>query len=136
MSEKKKPYLYDLPKVGSDDIGYLSIAEINKNIPFEIKRVYWTYSTPDHISRGAHAHRKLQQVIIAVSGSIEFYLEDNANNNYNFVLNQPDKALFIPPGHWREIKFKDGAVLLCLASAEYDEEDYIRNYDEFLKWQK
>lgn len=129
-----KPQLLTLDRIGTPNLGYISILEKgSENLPFEIKRVYWTYFTPNHVERGNHAHKKLQQIIVAVSGVIDFNLIDTKKNEFKFVLDSPEKALFIPEGYWREIRFSHNAVLLCLASEEYDETDYIRDYDEFLE---
>ncbi len=128
----KKPYIINLKSIGSSSLGYITVAEQKKNIPFEIKRVYWTYFTPNDVERGNHAHKKLEQVIIAVSGIIKFTLEDSSGNKTKFVLDSPDKGLYIPNMYWRKIKFSHNAVLLCLASEFYDENDYIRNYANFL----
>ncbi len=128
----KKPYIINLKSIGSSSLGYITVAEQKKNIPFEIKRVYWTYFTPNDVERGNHAHKKLEQVIIAVSGIIKFTLEDSSGNKTKFVLDSPDKGLYIPNMYWRKIKFSHNAVLLCLASEFYDEDDYIRNYANFL----
>jgi hypothetical protein len=104
-----------------------------RNIPLEIKRTYWTYFTPNDVQRGGHAHKKLQQVIFAVSGIIEFNTKDQQGNKLKFILDHPNKGLFLPNNIWRDIKFSHNAVLLCLASEYYEEADYIRNYDEFIK---
>ena len=130
---KKDPYIIDLGAIGQSNLGYITVAEELKNIPFEIKRVYWTYFTPNNVIRGQHAHKHLEQVIIAVSGIITFDLEDVAGNVKRFVLDSPQKALYIPPMYWRTIKFSHNAVLLCLASEFYDKNDYIRDYQEFKK---
>lgn len=126
------PKIINFNKIGNSSLGYISVAEIEDNIPFEIKRVYWTYFTPNHVKRGAHAHKKLHQVIVAVSGSIELFLKDNIGNEFNFILDNPSKGLYIPNGYWRDIQFSRHAVLLCLASAVYKEEDYIRNFSMFI----
>ncbi len=128
-----KPRLIKLNKIGEPSLGYISIIEENDQIPFDIKRVYWTYFTPNHIERGNHAHKTLQQLIVAVSGVIEFTLIDVKNNKQKFTLDTPDVGLYIPCGYWREIKFSHNAVLLCLASEKYDEGDYIRTFQEFIK---
>lgn len=129
-----KPNIILFNKIGEPEIGYISVAEINGNIPFDIKRVYWTYFTPNHVYRGSHAHKNLQQVIIAVSGIIEITLIDKNSNKNTYILDMPNRGLFIPKNYWREIKFSHNAVLLCLASEKYDEKDYIRNYSEFIKY--
>lgn len=125
------PSLVYFPKIGTPTLGYISVAEIEQLIPFEIKRVYWTYYTPNHVIRGNHAHIALQQVIIAVSGIIEITLEDATNEQYSFKLENPFTGLYIPPGFWRVIKFSHNAVLLCIASEKYNEADYIRDYETF-----
>ena len=85
------------------------------------------------MERGNHAHKKLQQLIVAVSGIIEFTLTDSSNTQQKFILNNPNIGLYIPNGYWRDIKFSHNAVLLCLASEKYDEKDYIRDITDFLK---
>lgn len=126
-----KPYIIDFSKIGSTDLGYITVAEAQINTPFEIKRVYWTYYTPQDIVRGGHAHRKLQQIIFAVSGSIEFNTLDLEGNTNSFLLTNPSQGLYIPKLIWRDIKFSHNAVLLCLASEYYDETDYFRDFEQF-----
>lgn len=130
------PYLLEFPSIGNSSEGYISIGEIQKNIPFSIKRVYWTYFTPQNITRGYHAHKALVQIIIAVCGKIVFTTEDKSGNKREFVLEQPNTGLYLPPFTWREIKFSHNAVLLCLASECYSEDDYIRNYNEYIELKK
>ena len=127
------PHLINFKKIGSPALGYISIAENHENIPFNVERVYWTYFTPQDVIRGGHAHVDLQQVIVAVSGIITFNTEDLLGNRCEFILDHPDKGLYIPNKIWRDIKFTHNAVLLCLASEKYSEADYIRNYEDFLK---
>lgn len=128
-----KPHMITFDKIGSSALGYISVAEDMKNIPFTIQRVYWTYFTPQDVTRGGHAHLLLEQVIVAVSGTITFLTEDLHGEKTEFVLDNPDKGLYIPNKIWRDIKFSHNAVLLCLASEKYTEDDYIREYDNFLK---
>lgn len=130
----KKIQYFDLEKIGNPSLGFITIAENSKNIPFEIKRVYWTYYTPQDVIRGGHAHKNLEQLIFAVSGVIEFNTEDKEGNKQTFILDNPSKGLYIPKLIWRDIKFSHTAVLLCLASELYEESDYFRNYDEFKLW--
>ena len=127
-----KPQLIEFSKIGSPNLGYISVAENSNNIPFEIRRVYWTYYTPQDVTRGGHAHYNLEQVIVAVSGTITFTTEDLDGNKEVFVLDSPDKGLYIPKLIWRDIKFSHNAVLLCLASEKYIAADYIRDYQTFL----
>ncbi|WP_124639591.1 sugar 3,4-ketoisomerase [Amniculibacterium aquaticum] len=128
------PHLITLDKIGSSDLGYITIAEAQQNIPFEIKRVYWTYYTPQDVVRGGHAHKNLEQVIFAVSGTITFNTEDKDGNREAFVLDHPSKGLYIPKLIWRDIHFTHSAVLLCLASEHYTEDDYFRNFTEFKEY--
>jgi|SRR5690606_1677310 len=125
------PKIIIFDKIGSSELGYITIAEAQKNIPFDIKRVYWTYYTPQDIVRGGHAHKVVEQIIFAVSGTITFNTEDLNGNKETFVLDHPSKGLYIPKLIWRYIHFTHNAVLLCLASEHYDEKDYFRDFEEF-----
>lgn len=117
----------------SDTRGYLSVIENNLDIPFEIKRVYYLYLVPE-VARGAHAHKELQQLLVATSGSVEIIMDDGKEKK-SFMLDHPWKGLLIPSGLWRDLEnFSGGAVLLCLASEKYDASDYIRDYNEFLEF--
>jgi len=126
-----QPHILEFSKIGSKDLGYITVAEAQKNVPFEIQRVYWTYYTPQDVIRGGHAHKNLQQVIFAVSGSIQFNTTDLEDNQNSFILDDPSKGLYLPKLIWRDIKFSHSAVLLCLASELYDENDYFRDFEEF-----
>ena len=124
--------LIEIPKI-SDPDGRGNLSVIEKNIlPFEIKRVYYLYDVPSDSSRGGHAHKELQQFLIALSGSFDVVL-DNGKSRRTITLNRPNKGLLIPNGIWRELEsFSAGSVCLSLVSEEYDEEDYIRDYNSFL----
>ena len=123
----------DLSKVHSD-AGNITVLENNVNVPFDVKRIYYLYDVPMGADRGGHGHYELQQYIVAASGSFTFVLDDGVTRK-DFFLNDPSKALHILPGIWREIKsFSSGSICLVLASAEYQESDYIREYDEYLKY--
>ncbi|OQM46896.1 MULTISPECIES: sugar 3,4-ketoisomerase [Anoxybacillaceae] len=118
-------------EIMGDERGSLIALEQNKNIPFEIKRVYYIFNTKEDVKRGLHAHKDLQQVLIALSGSCKILLDDG-REFVEFELNSPDKGLFIDKLIWREIyNFSEDCVLLVLANEYYKEEDYIRNYQEF-----
>lgn len=125
------PHFVNFEKIGSSNLGYISVAEAQQNIPFEIKRVYWTYYTPQDVVRGGHAHKELEQVIFAVSGTITFNTEDQQGNKETFVLDHPSKGLYLPKLIWRDIHFTHNAVLLCLASEHYTEGDYFREFADF-----
>lgn len=119
-------------KTLGDDRGSLISLEQNKNIPFEIKRIYYIFGTKENVSRGFHAHRNLQQVAVCLSGSCRFVL-DNGEKREEIILNSPDKGLYINNYIWREMHdFSPDCVLIVLASDFYLESDYIRNYDDFM----
>jgi len=112
--------------------GNISVVENFNDVPFEIKRTYYLYDVPGGESRGAHAHRKLYQFLIAASGSFSVTLDDGKVKR-TFLLNRPYQGLLIVPGIWRTLDdFSSGSVCLVLASERYDANDYIRNYEEFL----
>lgn len=119
-----------------NEAGNIAIVENEKNIPFNVKRLYYLYDIPGGESRGGHAHYDLEQFIIAASGSFEVILDDGENKK-RITLNRPDMALHIVPGLWRELdNFSSGSICLILASHKYDEKDYIRDYPEFLNLKK
>lgn len=120
-------------KILGDERGKLVSLEGNKNIPFDIKRVYYIFDTlPDQV-RGKHAHKDLEQIIVAMDGSCEFVL-DNGKERKSIWLNRPDVGLYIGNNIWREMQnFSYGCKLMVLASKHYDEKEYIRNYDDFLR---
>ncbi|MEQ5186285.1 FdtA/QdtA family cupin domain-containing protein [Providencia alcalifaciens] len=116
-----------------DERGSLVSLEQSKNIPFEVKRVYYIFGTKEGVSRGFHAHKNLEQVAICVKGSCRFLLDDGKNKE-ELVLNDPSIGLYISNVTWREMHdFSEDCVLVVLASELYDESDYIRDYNEFLK---
>ncbi len=122
------PHLINFPKIGSRDIGYLSFAE---KLPFKINRVYWTYHTPSDVARGGHSHKELEQVLLALSGTITIYTENLNGESNRFILSNQSQGLYLPQQTWRDIKYSHDAIQLCLASLEYDEKDYIRSYNQF-----
>lgn len=124
--------IIELPKI-VDYRGNLTFIEQNQHVPFDIKRVYYLYDVPAGADRGGHAHKALQQFIIPLSGSFDIHLDDGKGKK-SFHLNRPFQSLYIPKMIWREINnFSSGSVCLVLASEHYDEDDYYRDYNEFLK---
>jgi dTDP-4-dehydrorhamnose 3,5-epimerase-like enzyme len=126
--------IISIPKIIDEEgRGKLSVIE-KSTIPFEIKRVYYLYDVPSDAFRGGHAHKNLNQFMIALSGSFEVKIDDGSNNK-KVMLNKPNKGLFIPSGIWREMdNFSAGAVCLVLASEFFDESDYFRDYNSFLDY--
>ncbi|MBC2580268.1 FdtA/QdtA family cupin domain-containing protein [Clostridium sp. DJ247] len=117
-----------------DNRGVLVAIEQIKNIPFDIRRIYYMYNVDKNISRGFHAHKTLEQVLICINGRCKILL-DNGREKETLVLDKKNLGLHIGPGIWREMfQFSKDAILLVLASDYYDENDYIRNYEEFLKF--
>jgi len=122
--------LIDLPKI-PDDRGNLSFFENGKQIPFDLQRVYWIYDVPGGEVRGGHAYRELREVIIALSGSFEVVLHDGAEEK-RYMLNRSYTALYIPKMMWRQLQnFSTNAMALIAADAPYNEQDYIRDFNEF-----
>ena len=132
------PTIYDctiiqLPKI-ENRAGNISPIQGSLDIPFEIKRVFYLYDIPGGEDRGAHAHKECQQFLIAGSGSFNV-LVDDGNNKKTFNLNRPYYGLYIPPGIWAsEIGFSSGSICIALTSHKYDENDYIREYEDYLKF--
>ena len=124
--------MIEMDKHHSDNKGNITVVENKKTIPFEVKRTYYLYDVPGGESRGGHAHKALYQLIIAASGSFNVTLDDG-NVKRTFMLNRPYQGLLVVPGIWRELdNFSSGSVCLVLASEIYDENDYMRDYQEFL----
>lgn len=126
--------ILDLPAFNDPGRGVLSVAEGGEYLPFEIRRAYWIYRVPYGEKRGGHAHKSIYEILIAVSGSFEV-VSDNGKEQKRVLLDNPSRGFLMPPGIWCTLEnFSNDAVCLCLASELYDEQDYIRDYDEFLKW--
>lgn len=129
------PHLVTLRAIG-DERGWLTPVETGRDIPFDVRRVYFIYGTKAGIRRGLHAHRDLEQVAICVAGSCTFLLDDG-ENKCEILLDSPSKGLYISSMIWREMyNFSEDCVLMVLASRLYDESDYIRDYADFLELAK
>ena len=122
----------ELPKF-ADPRGNLSFVEQLNHIPFVIRRTYWLYDVPGGESRGGHAYKENQELIVALSGSFDVVLDDG-DKKCSFTLNRSYYGLYVPKGLWREMEyFSTNSLAMILSSTDYDANDYIRNYDEFLK---
>ena len=125
--------ILNLPKI-TDPRGNLSIIEQFKQIPFEIKRTYWIYDVPGGCNRGGHAYKENQEFVVALSGAFDVVLDDGKEKK-TFSLNRSYMGLYVPKGMWRTMtNFSTNSLALVLSSTEYDVNDYIMDYDEFLKW--
>ena len=128
--------MVELDRHHSDRKGNLSVVENGVTLPFDVKRVYYIYDVPGGENRGAHAHRELEQLIVAASGSFTVTLDDGIHKRSVF-LNRPYQGLYVKPGLWRDLTdFSSGAVAMVLASEIYKKEDYIRDYNDFLDYKK
>ncbi|RKS99979.1 FdtA/QdtA family cupin domain-containing protein [Flavobacterium sp. 123] len=125
--------LLHLNKIG-DRNGHITAINNEIEIPFGVKRIFYLYDIPGGESRGAHAHKECHQFLVAASGSFEVLLDDGITKR-QVLLNRPDLGLHIPPGIWAsEVNFSSGSICLVLASHLYSEDDYLRSYDEYLKY--
>lgn len=141
MEKKIRSTVYDcsiieLSRHHSERKGNITVVENDLTVPFGVKRTYYLYDVPGGESRGGHAHKDLYQLIVAASGSFTVTLDDGSVKR-TFLLNRPYQGLLVVPGIWRTLDdFSSGSVCMVLASEEYSEEDYIRNYDNFIKFKK
>ena len=128
----KKCHIIQLPKI-TDARGNLTFVEGNRHIPFDIKRVYYLYDVPGGSERAGHAHQQLQQLFIAMSGSFDLHLDDGYTKQ-TYQMNRSYYGLYVGPMIWRDLdNFSSGAVCMVLASHYYDESDYYRDYQDFIK---
>lgn len=125
-----QPHVINFAKLGAPGIGYISVTE-QQQLPFQMQRVFWTYYTPESIVRGRHAHHRTEQILIAAAGRIIVTTELADGTIQTFRLEDPQMGLYVPPHAWHTMQYSHSAVQLVLASIPYDEQDYIRNYDDF-----
>lgn len=133
MAKMTDPYLIEFPKLGAPEIGYISVTEQQKLLPFDVKRIFWTYFTPESVVRGRHAHHLTEQVLIAASGRIIVTTEMAGGDIQTFRLEDPNVGLYVPPHAWHTMQYSHSAVQLVFASMPYDESDYIRDFASFQK---
>lgn len=127
------PYILPFDSIGSGAEGFVTTTQQADRLPFAVKRVFWAHGTPPEVVRGRHAHKATEQMLVAVQGRIRIVVANGRSEPETFMLDAPEKGLYLPPLYWADIYFEEGALLLCLASTNFNEEDYIRTYDEFLQ---
>ena len=134
MSDKNQtytqPYIIEFPKIGNSGMGYISVAE-NNLLPFEVKRIYWTYYTPESVERGRHAHYELEQILVAVSGKIIVNTEMPGGIKDRFILETPNQGIYLPKLCWHVMQYSHNSAQMCIANMVYEESDYIRDYEKF-----
>lgn len=128
---QKQPHIIQFPSNGGLEIGYIAIGENLKAIPFEMKRIFWAYYTPDSVLRGRHAHHETEMILIAAAGRILITTEMKGKKHEVFVLEKPNEGLYLPHMCWHTMQYSHNAVQLVVASTLYDESDYIRNYEDY-----
>ena len=129
-------HIIELDRHHSQRKGDISVVEGYREVPFDINRIYYLYDVPGGENRGGHAHKNLYQFIVAVSGCFTVILDDVVQKK-SFILNRPYKGLLVKPGIWRTVEdFSSGSVCMVLASDYYDENDYIRNYNDYIKYRQ
>ncbi len=127
------PKIIEFAEIPSES-GDLWFAEVHKQLPFVVQRVYYIVGVPEGAERGSHGHKKLDQLIVAMNGSFAVDITDGVDN-WSFTLDSPGKALFLPAGLWRTLRgFSQGSICLVLASDCYSSDDYVREYQEYLSW--
>jgi dTDP-4-dehydrorhamnose 3,5-epimerase-like enzyme len=124
------PHLIVFDKIGDPSMGYISVGQ-NDKLPFEVKRIFWTYHTPESIVRGRHAHHETQQILLAVTGRIVVNTEAADGTIQTFILDTPDKGVYIPPNVWHTMQYSHTAIQVVMASTFYREQDYIRDHQKF-----
>lgn len=129
----EKPYLIEFDNSGNPAEGYISSTQYASKVPFTIKRVFWTYDTPEEVVRGRHAHVATQQVLIALNGQVKVTLDNGKGLQETYELLTPATGLFLPSMYWADIRFSKGAILLSLTSTDFEESDYIRDFKLFLE---
>ena len=125
------PKLISFSKIGSTSQGFISVSENFNHVPFDVKRIFWTYYTPDNILRGRHAHHNTEMVLVAVAGRIVVNTEMPGGKIDVFTLEKPETGLYLPRYCWHTMQYSHSSVQLVLASSIYNEGDYIRSYEEF-----
>lgn len=125
-----KPRIIQFQHLKGNDLRDINIAE-GLNLPFDVKRLFWVYNAPSDELLGKHAHKQLEQVLIAMNGTVIIETETLDGEKQKFTLDNPGKGLYLPPLCWHEISFGENAIMLSITSMTYEESDYIRDYNQF-----
>lgn len=128
---RNNPFLIEFFKTGIPADGYINVAELKHSVPFEVKRIFWTYYTPENVIRGRHAHFKTEQILVAVAGKITVSTQLPGEQTQKWILDDPSLGLYLPPQAWHTMQYSHNAVQLVLASTNFDEADYIRSFEDF-----
>ena len=136
MREIISPYLLEFSAIGDADEGFISVAEWQTDIPFDVKRIFWTYDTPENVTRGRHAHHRSEIVLVAASGRIVVTTELVDGATDEFVLDRPTRGVYLPPRCWRIMSYSPSTVQLAFVSTRYSPDDYIRDHDAFRRHHK
>jgi hypothetical protein len=129
-----RPYLIHFDKIGEPALGFIAVAEIGKTLPFEVKRVFWTFFTPEDIVRGRHAHHNTEMILVAAAGKIIVNTEMPGGEKDSFILDKPNTGVYLPRYCWHTMQYTHNAIQLVFASTVYSEPDYIRDYESFRKY--
>lgn len=124
------PHIITFDKIGDSSMGYISVGQ-NDKLPFDVKRIFWTYHTPESIVRGRHAHHATQQILLAVTGRIVVHTETADGIVQTFILDTPDKGVYVPPNVWHTMQYSHTAIQVVMASTLYEAKDYIRDHQQF-----
>jgi dTDP-4-dehydrorhamnose 3,5-epimerase-like enzyme len=130
------PYIINFQHTGSAAFGFLDIAEVGKNVPFDVKRMFWTHSVPNGVIRGYHAHKCTQQILIAIEGIINVTTEMPNGSVMQFQLNTSTQGIYLPPHVWHHMEYFDNAVQIVFCSELFAESDYLREYQDFKNYYK
>lgn len=125
-----EPQIINFSKIGNSSLGYISLAE-KETLPFDVKRIYWTYFTQENVERGGHGDHNLKQILVAVAGKITVNTEMPDGSKKTFLLESPSQGVYLPKYSWHIMQYSHNAVQMCFTSMIYEEKDYIRNYKEF-----
>lgn len=130
------PYIINFQHTGSAEFGFLDIAEVGKNIPFDVKRLFWTHSVPNGATRGHHAHKATRQILIAIEGTIHVTTEMPNGEVMKFTLSSSTQGIYLPPHVWHSMDYFDNAVQIVFCSAHFNEADYLREYKDYKEYYK